>query len=148
MEVVFLVVIADVLIGDPPEFHGLIREVTQLLPPGYTGDAHLATSRPLVLGALCGAVLLPLGAMRSMERLALVNIIGVAANGLLAVLMLTLLAAALVSGQARPLPLWPQWEGLVDSQGGRVGAALVLASTVPIILNCFACHQVGFGLCL
>jgi hypothetical protein len=54
MEVVFLVVIADILVGEPPEYHGLLRE---LLGRVYAP----LTSRPLVLGALCAGVLLPLG---------------------------------------------------------------------------------------
>jgi hypothetical protein len=64
----------------------------------------------------------------------------------LALLMLALLAAALARGEAQPLPLWPQWGAAVDAAGGRVGAALLMASTVPIILNCFACHQVLMAL--
>jgi len=144
MEVVFLVVIADVLIGDAPEYHGLIRELAGLLPGYAAGAAPALTSRPLVLGALCALVLLPLGAMRSMDRLAAVNILGVASNAVFAALMLALLAASRASGALRSPPLWPRWEELVVSQGGQLGAVLCLASTVPIILNCFACHQVGW----
>lgn len=138
MLVVFLVVIGDILIGDPPEYHGLIRELT-----GITGG--LAASRPLVLGTLCALVLLPLGSMRSMDRLAAVNIIGVGSNGVFAVLMVVLLAASTRCGQARVPPLWPQWGALVEGRGGAFGAAMCLASTVPVILNCFTCHQVGGG---
>ncbi|GBF92964.1 amino acid transporter [Raphidocelis subcapitata] len=134
MEVVFLVVIADILVGHPPDFHGLISELT-----GATGRA--ASSRPLVLGVLCAFVLLPLGSMRSMEHLATVNIIGVASNAVFALLMLVLLAAACARGLAVPPPLMPRWGELSREAGGGVGAALVLASTAPIILSCFTCHQ-------
>ncbi|KAI8475249.1 MAG: transmembrane amino acid transporter protein-domain-containing protein [Monoraphidium minutum] len=139
MQVVFLVVVGDILIGDAPDYHGLIHELT-----GLSGG--LAASRGLVLGALCFAVLLPLGSMRSMDRLAAVNIVGVASNGVLALLMLVLAATAAAGGRLAPLPLWPRWGALVDGSGGAVGAALTLASTMPIILNCFACHQSLFPL--
>jgi amino acid permease len=136
MQVVFLVISGDILVGDPPETYGLIRQLTGLT----TGPA---ASRPAVLGALCALVLVPLGSMRSMERLAAVNIIGVASNALFAVLTAALAAAAVASGQATPLPLWPQWGELVTATGGRAAAVLALASTLPVMLNCVSCHQVG-----
>lgn len=77
-----------------------------------------------------------------MDRLAVVNIIGVAANALFAAVMLVLAIAAAAAGAAQPPPLWPQWGALVAARGGGLGAALVLASAAPIILNGFACHQV------
>jgi hypothetical protein len=59
-----------------------------------------------------------------------------------ALLMLVLLAAACARGVAVPPPLMPRWRELSQEAGGGVGAALVLASTAPIILSCFTCHQV------
>lgn len=64
IEIVFLVVLADLLVGDPPESataecQGLLAELAALArlpaPP---------CSRPLALGALCALLLLPLGALR------------------------------------------------------------------------------------
>jgi amino acid permease len=134
MQVVFLVISGDILVGDPPETYGLIRQMTGL-------STGLAASRPAVLGALCALVLIPLGSMRSMDRLAAVNIIGVGSNALFAALTAALAASAAARGAAAPMPLWPEWGALVAGTGGRAGAALALASTLPVILNCFSCHQ-------
>lgn len=137
MLVVFLVIIGDVLIGTAPDYYGLIRQLT-----GATGGPAL--SRPAVLGALSAAVLLPLGSMRSMERLAAVNIIGVAANALFALLMLALAMMAVATGAAQPLPLFPQWSALAGGDrrpSSLAGRLLGLAPTLPIILNCFTAHQ-------
>lgn len=71
MEVVFVVVLGDILIGTAPEYGGLLPEWTGASP------AHCFwLRRDVVLGAVSLLVLLPLAAMRSMERLAVVNIIG------------------------------------------------------------------------
>jgi hypothetical protein len=61
--------------------------------------------------------------LRSMDGLAAVNIVGVGSNGVLAILMVTLAAAARASGEAQPLPLWPHWKGLVAARGGALGEA-------------------------
>jgi amino acid permease len=134
MQVVFLVIASDILIGEPPDHFGLIRQLTGL-------GSGLATSKPAVLGALCALVLLPLGSMKNMDRLAAVNVIGVASNALFAALTLALAAGAAARGVAAAPPLWPEWDGLVAKSGGRVAAGLALASTLPVILNCFSCHQ-------
>lgn len=81
-----------------------------------------------------------------MDGLAVLNIVGVAANGLFAALMAALLAAALLRADGpgaaalRP-PLWPRWAALVEARGSALGAALCLAGTAPVLINCFACHQ-------
>jgi hypothetical protein len=94
-----------------------------------------------VLGALCFAAHLPLGSMRSMERLAVVNLIGVAANGGFAALLLVLAASSAARGEAYALPLWPDWRALVAGAGSRAAAALALANALPVLLNCCSCHQ-------
>ncbi|KAI8474958.1 MAG: transmembrane amino acid transporter protein-domain-containing protein [Monoraphidium minutum] len=136
MLVIFLVISGDLLVGDAPDYYGLIRQLTGAAP------GSPALNRPLVLGALCCAVLLPLGSMRSMERLAAVNIIGVMANAFFAGLMVVLAASAAAAGAAAAPPLWPQWGELErGGGGGRLGAAAALAATLPVVLNCFVCHQ-------
>lgn len=72
MEVVFVVVLGDILIGTAPEYGGLLPEWTGVPDPA----ACWWLRRDVVLGAVSVLVLLPLAAMRSMERLAVVNIIG------------------------------------------------------------------------
>lgn len=71
MEVVFVVVLGDILIGSAPEFGGLLPEWTGISPAEC-----FWLRRDVVLGIISVVVLLPLAAMRSMERLAVVNIIG------------------------------------------------------------------------
>jgi len=71
MEVVFVVVLGDILIGSAPEYGGLLPEWTGISPAEC-----FWLRRDVVLGITSVAVLLPLAAMRSMERLAVVNIIG------------------------------------------------------------------------
>jgi amino acid permease len=71
MEVVFVVVLGDILVGTAPDYGGLLPEWT-----GYSPADCFWLRRDVVLGAVSLLVLLPLAAMRSMERLAVVNIIG------------------------------------------------------------------------
>lgn len=71
MLVVFVVVLGDILIGSAPTYGGLLPEWTGINP-----ESCFWMRRDVVLGAVSLAVLLPLAAMRSMERLAAVNIIG------------------------------------------------------------------------
>lgn len=133
MEVVFVVVLGDILIGTAPEYGGLLPEWTGASP------AHCFwLRRDVVLGAVSLLVLLPLAAMRSMERLAVVNIIGVASNGVFAGLMLALAAGALNNGVLQPPPLFPDWSELGSTP---VAAAITIATVVPVLLNCDVCHQ-------
>jgi hypothetical protein len=71
MEVVFVVVLGDILIGTAPDFGGLLPEWVGVSPADCVW-----LRRDVVLGAMSLLVLLPLASMRSMERLAVVNIIG------------------------------------------------------------------------
>jgi amino acid permease len=71
MEIVFVVVLGDILVGTSPEFGGLLPEWT-----GRSPTDCIWLRRDVVLGAMSLLVLLPLAAMRSMEKLAVVNIIG------------------------------------------------------------------------
>jgi len=129
-----------------------LTTVTRLIPPNPNPNPNppglkdgLATSRPAVLGALCLFVLIPLGGLRAMDRLAVVNITGVASNALFALLTAALAGGALSQGIASAVPLWPQWGAMVAVAGGSKWAAgMTLASTLPVILNCFSCHQVGY----
>jgi amino acid permease len=74
MNVVFVVVLGDILVGSAPDYGGLLPEWS-----GASPEACVWLRRDVVLGAVSMAVLLPLAAMRSMDRLAVVNIIGACA---------------------------------------------------------------------
>lgn len=71
MEIVFVVVLGDILVGTAPEFGGLLPEWT-----GRSPADCIWLRRDVILAAVSLLVLLPLAAMRSMEKLAVVNIIG------------------------------------------------------------------------
>jgi hypothetical protein len=61
--VIYLVVIADVLVGSSPAFSGVLPEVLHISPA-----SHLLMSRPAVLAMVCLFVLLPLVSLRNMAR--------------------------------------------------------------------------------
>lgn len=71
MEVVFVVVLGDILIGTAPDYGGVLPEWT-----GRDPAACFWLRRDVVLAAISLLVLLPLALMRSMAKLAVVNIIG------------------------------------------------------------------------
>lgn len=73
MNVVFVVVLGDILLGSEPDYGGLLPEWSGVSP---AEGAVWWLRRDVVLAAVSLLVLLPLAAMRSMERLAVVNIIG------------------------------------------------------------------------
>ncbi|KAF6236268.1 transmembrane amino acid transporter protein-domain-containing protein [Scenedesmus sp. NREL 46B-D3] len=138
MNVVFVVVLADLLLGTAPEYAGLLPELLRMTGAAPAPAACWWLGRPFVLGVLSALVLLPLASMRSMEKLAVVNIIGVASNGLFAGLMLALAATAAAHGQLKPPQLLPDLSQLGSSP---VLIAIALASIVPVLLNCNVCHQ-------
>jgi amino acid permease len=131
MNVVFIVVLGDILIGQPPTSPGLIGELFPQAPP-------LLLSRPFILGLLSLVVLLPLASMRNMERLKAVNIIGVLCNFLFAGVTILLAVAAGQRGALQPFNTWPRWSELGSSP---LLIGLGLAAVAPIMLNCDTCHQ-------
>jgi amino acid permease len=135
---VFVVVLGDLLLGTAPDFDGLLPELLRMFGAAPDPAACWWLGRPFVLGVLSALVLLPLASMRSMEKLAIVNIIGVASNGLFAGLMLALAASAAANGLLQPPQLLPDLSQLGSSP---VLIAIALASIVPVLLNCNVCHQ-------
>lgn len=138
MNVVFVVVFGDLLLGTAPEYAGLLPELLRMLGAAPDPTSCWWLGRPFLLGMLSLLVLLPLASMRSMEKLAVVNIIGVASNGLFAALMLALAGRAAALGQIKPPQLLPDLSQLGSSP---VVVAIALASIVPVLLNCNVCHQ-------
>lgn len=76
---------------------------------------------------------------RSMDRLAVLNVVGVAAIGLLALTALGLGAHGVARGSAYPIPPWPQW-----TQLGRTAAEQwqAMAQVMPVVIACYVAHQV------
>jgi amino acid permease len=135
---VFVVVFGDLLLGTAPEYAGLLPELLRMLGAAPEPASCWWLGRPFVLGMLSLLVLLPLASMRSMEKLAVVNIIGVASNGLFAGLMLVLAGSAAALALLKPPQLLPNLSELGSSP---VLIAIALASIMPVLLNCNVCHQ-------
>jgi hypothetical protein len=77
-----------------------------------------------------------------MDRLAVLNVVGVAAIGVLALTALGLGAYGVAHGSAHPIPPWPQW------QLGRSAAEQwqAMAQVIPVIIACYVAHQVRLRL--
>lgn len=73
-----------------------------------------------------------------MERLAVLNVVGVAAIALLAGATSILGFSAISQSAAHPIPLLPQWDAF-----GRTPAhvAMGLAGVIPVVLTCYVAHQ-------
>eukprot|EP00879_Flechtneria_rotunda_P009883 GHRR01010335.1.p1 GENE.GHRR01010335.1~~GHRR01010335.1.p1 ORF type:complete len:668 (+),score=196.20 GHRR01010335.1:198-2201(+) len=136
MNIVFVVIIGDILLGTEPEYAGILQELLRAV--GVQPASCWFLDRPVVLGMLSLVVLLPLSSMRSMKKLAVVNIIGVACNGLFAGLMLALTAGAAAKGLLKPPQLIPDWSQLGSTP---IFVAMSVATIIPVLLNCDVCHQ-------
>eukprot|EP00878_Enallax_costatus_P003797 GHUV01004013.1.p1 GENE.GHUV01004013.1~~GHUV01004013.1.p1 ORF type:complete len:658 (+),score=172.12 GHUV01004013.1:226-2199(+) len=138
MNIVFLVVLGDILVGTAPEYAGLLPELLRYAGPDLSPANCFWLGRPVVLGVLSLCVLLPLSSMRSMEKLAVVNIVGVASNGVFAALMVALAAGAAANGVLQPPRLLPTWS---DFGSSSFAIGMSLASIAPVLLNTNVCHQ-------
>jgi len=156
--VVYLVVVADVLVGSAPNFDGLVCD---LLPVGASDGGGAAAgagggcgaafpTRRLDVMAAFSLALLPLAARRDMASLAAMNVVGVAAVALFAAAAVGVAAAAAAAGTAAPIPLLPDWAALAalagggggGASGGGWGPALHGAvAVVPLLLTACVCHQ-------
>jgi hypothetical protein len=76
-----------------------------------------------------------------MDRLAVLNVVGVGAIAMLALTALGLAAKGLAQGTAHPIPLWPQWQQLGHTRAEQLQA---LAAVLPVMIACYVAHQVGF----
>jgi hypothetical protein len=74
-----------------------------------------------------------------MDRLAVLNVVGVAAIGVLALTSLGLGAYGVGHGSAYPIPLWPQWQQLGHTAAEQWQA---MAQVMPVIIACYVAHQV------
>lgn len=75
---------------------------------------------------------------RSMDKLSLFNIVGVAATVLLATAAAGLGAISVLQGTAHPIPLLPQWQSLGPTTAAQLEA---LTDVLPVILACYVAHQ-------
>ncbi|KAG2441362.1 hypothetical protein HYH02_009953 [Chlamydomonas schloesseri] len=132
-EVVYIDIIGDLLLGDAPDYDGLI---TTWLP--QEDKQAWWVGRQLVLAALTAGVLAPLASMRTMGGLGLVNLIGLGSLAGFAGATIWLAVAAIVSGRAYALPLGPDLPALGSTTAQQITGAL---SVVPILLTAASCHQ-------
>jgi hypothetical protein len=77
---------------------------------------------------------------RSMDSLACLNVIGLAAVILLAAVAALLGVAAVASGTAHAIPMMPQWQLLGPTKALQLEA---MAGVLPVILASYVVHQVG-----
>lgn len=81
-------------------------------------------------------------ARRTMDRLAVLNVVGVGAIGMLAVTALGLAAKSWAEGSAHPIPAWPQWQQLGHTRAEQLQA---LMGVMPVMIACYVAHQVSSG---
>jgi hypothetical protein len=138
MEVVFVVVLGDILIGTAPEYGGLLPEWTGASP------AHcIWLRRDVVLGAVSLLVLLPLAAMRSMERLAVVNIIGECVMGGVGVYVGVLRCGKTACAWRRPICIMHACRRTVSVCAGRLTQGQDFASVCPCGQGCWQGAQLA-----
>jgi hypothetical protein len=78
---------------------------------------------------------------RSMDSLACLNIVGLAAVILLAAVAALLGVSAVASGTAHAIPMMPQWQLLGPTKELQLEA---MAGVLPVILASYVVHQVGY----
>eukprot|EP00879_Flechtneria_rotunda_P026543 GHRR01028310.1.p1 GENE.GHRR01028310.1~~GHRR01028310.1.p1 ORF type:complete len:468 (+),score=135.13 GHRR01028310.1:72-1475(+) len=130
--VVYLVIIRDILAGTPPACSGLLCEVFGLNPSSTWTDPRL------VCVAIAVVVCAPLLLLRSLDKLAPLNIVGVIAIALLASVAAALGLQATAHGTAYPIPLLPQWKLLGPTKAQQFEA---LTAVLPVIVACYIAHQ-------
>lgn len=74
-----------------------------------------------------------------MDRLAVLNVVGVLEIELLALTALGLAAKGLKQGSAYAMPVWPQWEQLGHTRAEQWQA---LTAVMPVMIACYVAHQV------
>ncbi|WIA17082.1 hypothetical protein OEZ85_013981 [Tetradesmus obliquus] len=130
--VVYLVVIRDLLLGSPPHCNGLLCELLGLDPSGALADPRL------VIAAVALLICAPLLLLRSMDSLAFLNVVGLAAVVLLAAVAALLGATAVADGVAHGIPMLPQWQLLGPDKAAQLET---LAGVLPVILASYVMHQ-------
>lgn len=129
--VVFLVVVADILLGAAPDYNGILCHFVPSCDVWYL-------RRDVVLGICTLFVFVPLVALKSMEKLALVNIVGLLSIVAFAIVSVVLAVASVKQGQSYPLVMFPDWDSFgVDS----LQILLSLAAIIPVMLTPDICHQ-------
>ncbi|KAG2495876.1 hypothetical protein HYH03_006114 [Edaphochlamys debaryana] len=132
-EVVYVDIIGDLLLGEAPQWDGLI---TTWLP---AEDRTLwFVGRPFVLLLLAALVLAPLASLRTMGHLGAVNAVGLLSLVFFAGTTVWLGAAAALQGTGHSLPAAPDWGALGRDTASR---ATALLAVVPILLTAASCHQ-------
>lgn len=130
--IVYLIIIADVLCGVPPDYNGL---VTNLL--GVHDPSVWFVSRPFVLAVCCVLVLAPLLSLRDLGRLGPMSTAGVVVAGGFAVSVVGITGIAIAKGQVGDFHWLPTAEMMGDTPSQ---VAVNLLAVLPVISLSFICH--------
>lgn len=79
-----------------------------------------------------------------MDRLAVLNVVGVGAIAMLATVAVGLGVQGLATGTVFPIPLLPQWQQLGHTTAEQLQA---LTAVMPVMIACYVAHQVGLLCC-
>lgn len=117
------------------------RGLEGLVCTNYTTQDALTAHSPHVARPPYPATPPPALSCRTMDRLAVLNVVGVGAIGMLALTALGLAVKGLSQGTAYPIPLWPQWQLLGHTRAEQLQA---LMAVVPVMIACYVAHQVSW----
>uniref|UniRef100_A0A1D2A8A4 Amino acid transporter transmembrane domain-containing protein n=2 Tax=Auxenochlorella protothecoides TaxID=3075 RepID=A0A1D2A8A4_AUXPR len=130
--IIYLIIIADVLVGVPPHYSGLVTNLVGIHDP-----AVWYVSRPVVVGALCVLCLAPLLSLRDLALLAPASTAAVGVAGAFALSVLGIAGRAAWTGRLAAFRWLPSAEAL---GGSPARIALTLLSVLPVISLSFVCH--------
>lgn len=135
------------LSATPGDMHSvLFSQPPTSLQYQHKGSSSLQTQKALIKQCFVPLLLLPtclyytllLLPVRTMDRLALLNVVGVAAIGMLSLTALSLAGRGLSHGSAHAIPVWPQWDKLGRSTAEQLQA---LTAVLPVMIACYVAHQ-------
>ncbi|KAI7843114.1 hypothetical protein COHA_003285 [Chlorella ohadii] len=130
--IVYLIIIADVLVGVPPDYNGLITNLVGVHDPSVW-----FVSRPFVLAVACLLVLAPLLSLRDLGRLGPMSTVGVAIAGCFATSVVAVTGIAIFKGQLGDFHWLPTPE-MLGSSAPEI--AVRLLAVLPVISLSFICH--------
>eukprot|EP00887_Chlorella_sp_A99_P000618 scaffold5.g618.t1 len=128
--VIWLIILADLIVGGPPHYEGLLPELLGL-GEGEAEHKWWLRRAPWIAGLVLLAA--PVVCIRSLDRLSGVSLLGDAAALLLAGLGVALGIAAAHAGDVAPLH-WLPSAALLGERGGAA-MALEVVSTLPVLLG-------------
>lgn len=130
--IIYMIIMADVLVGVPPHYSGLVTNALGVHDPSVW-----YVSRPFVVGALCVLCLAPLLSLRDLALLAPASTAAVGVAGAFALSVLGITGAALWEGRLAAFRWLPTREAL---GGDATHIVITLLAVLPVISLSFVCH--------